>query len=306
MARKKTSGRTSDRLAQPSGKGLVGRSTGVTQMANPGNRRVVNKTSAPRMQSTRDGLVVANTEMLAQYNTTSGSDTLHALGLNPADANVFPWLCQIARRYTYYRWKRLRVMWSSLSSTTASGQITMGVMYDIEDLNAWFIATGNHVRALTQLKEASQGPFWGSVIHQERGTTRAEIQVDADVTRAHMRTLWHIVDSVTGGSTPLDNQAVAVYLGMVVGNGGTAFAAGSVWLDYEIEFCHPAVAFATPVFARERVGVEGQRWRVVPSDPGYPPLPGPDQPTPPVEPKPDEPDEPTDPPTKPESNACVV
>lgn len=305
MARKKTNGRMSDGLTQPSGKGLVGRSTGVTPMVNPGNRRVVNKTSAPRMQSTRDGLIVANTEMISQYNTTAGQDTIHAFGLNPADANIFPWLSNISRRYSYYRWKRLRVMWSSLASTTNSGQVTLGVMYDLEDLNAWFIALGNHVRALTQLKEASQGPFWGSVIHQERGTTRAEIQVDPDVRRAHMRTPWHICDGSTGGSTPLDNQAVAVYLGMVVGNGGSAFAAGSLWFDYEIEFCHPAVAFASPVVAREREGIEGQRSRPVPSDPGNPPLPKPTEPTPPVEPKPDTSDAPADPPTTSDPSIAV-
>lgn len=223
--------------------------TKVTPQANPSARMNIVRPVGPRIRSVGDGLIVRNKEFFKAKSSNAGSLVVGRVGMNPADPNVFAWLSSISSRYAYYRWRSLRVMYSSSCPTTQRGLITMGLFYDREDLDAWY--TFPSIRDLTQTTGATQGPVWGSTItcHPD-GSHSSEIQVCVDVNRAHLRTPWHILDASTT-STALDNQAVAVFLGDVTDTNAASdgLNCGTIWFDYEIEFRHPTAATAEGALA---------------------------------------------------------
>ena len=249
------------------------------QMANAGARRQQYRRRAPVVTSTSQGVIVSNAELLSRSNTLSGSNVGGWFGINPADPAVFGWLTNIARGYGYYRWRKLRLLYVSGCGSTVAGDYTMAPIYDYEDAAAWAV-TGSII-ALTQAESAVQGPVWSSTSRSVNGRMVADMMIDVDVSRAHMRTPWHIVDASTT-TAAIDNQAVAVYLArMFSPNGvGTIFA-GSLWADYEIEFRHPVTTTSNTFLALGPTRTLGQEI----SYPAYPD--GTRKPDPPKPPSPD-------------------
>lgn len=245
MARKKSTKQNMNAWPQAKSTPLV------APMATVANRRVQVKARVPKIQMAGDGLTVKNKEFFSNVSAATAAATVGRVGLNPADPNVFGWLSSIALNYTYYRWKRLKVMFASQTSTTTAGSITLGLFYDREDLDSWF-GSASPTTYLTQVVGASQGPFWGSTIScLQNGEHSAQIQAVADVDMAHMRTKWHIIDGNTGG-TAVDNQAVAVFLGNVQSSAGASLTVGTLWFEYEIELRHPT--FHNPTVALRTLG----------------------------------------------------
>lgn len=202
----------------------------------------------PKVRTTGDSMLISNKEFFFYKGSDQSSRRVGAIGLNPANDFVFPWLAALAKRYTYYRWKHLRVLYGSACPTDQRGLITLGLFYDKEDTDEWFLSSGDQIRDLTQTVGSSQGPVWGSTItcHPD-GSHSSEIQVVCDVARAHMRTRFHLIDN-NPGDTATDNQSVAVYLGHITDPNGVAagLGCGTIWFDYEIELKHPTAISSNP------------------------------------------------------------
>jgi len=250
------------------------------------------RASGPRITSTKAGLQIANNEQFVLVSGAASLSVAGALGLNPADSNVFPWLSGICRRYGLYRWKKLRVLYQSACPSTTGGAITLGLMYEREDLNGWVGVTGSSSIALSQCGSASVGPVWGSTMTTTNQGSISTNMVEVDVARTHQRVPWHTVDAATDG-TSTDNQAVAAFLGYTVSpTGGTAtdtFNVGRIWFDYEIELLHPTFLYTETAFRGvERGGgmFDPARDIILVKEPGGPlprPLPPPPPPQKPIE-----------------------
>jgi len=252
----------------------AGQQRKVAALANVARRLTMNRPAGPVVRTSGDTMVVSNKEYFFYKGSDQSSLRVGAIGLNPANDFVFPWLSALAKRYTYYRWRKLRVLYGSSCPTDQRGLITMGLFYDIDDLNAWFASPADPVRELTQTVGSSQGPVWGSTItcHPD-GSHSSEIQVVCDVERAHMRTKYHLVDKFPEGN-PGDNQAVAVYLGHVTDpNGaGQGIGCGTIWFDYEIELRHPTAVTSNldPITTARLAAPAKQPHEIsVPWDPPY-------------------------------------
>jgi len=160
------------------------------------------------------------------------------LYISPISTGNFPWLSGIATSYAYYRWRRLRVCYSSTCPTTTSGDVALGLFYDVEDVDAWYAGT-NHFSGLSQTQNSVSGPFWGSTLtNNQKGQSVSEIMLDADILRTRMRTQYSLV-SVPSPDTADQNQAIALHLGIVIGQSGSAGNVGRLFFDYEIELVHP-------------------------------------------------------------------
>lgn len=247
----------------------------VAPMANVGKRLTMARTVGPKVVTKGDSMLITNKEFFLYKGSDTSALRIGSVGLNPANSFVFPWLSALAKRYTYYRWKSLRVLYGSSCPTSQRGLMTMGLFYDLEDANAWFSTSTAPVRDLTQTVGSSQGPVWGSTVTcHPNGTHSSEIQVVCDVNRAHMRTRFHLIDDNTAG-TALDNQAVAVYLGHVTDPNGQAdgLGCGVIWFDYEIELLHPTAVTSNPstaFAATARIaGASDPQEVSVPWDPPY-------------------------------------
>lgn len=218
----------------------------VTALSNIGKRTVLNRRKAPRLTATQNGLVVSNNEFSVSLGQASSADSFAWFGVNPLDSAVFPYLHSIARNYAFYRWKRLRVLYSSNCATTQRGAVVIGSFYDREDLNQWVTSGGARFVTLTQTNPSSMGPVWGSTITWHPTGGEAQIMIDMDVSRMHTRTQWHILNTASD-DTAVDNQAIAVYFASATSPSGVPAPCGDIYFDYEIEFLHPKPAFAPAV-----------------------------------------------------------
>lgn len=255
----------------------------VTPLTNRGNTTVLKK-FPPVIRTSADTCIIKNKELCFGASTASASDGINKVGLNPADPNVFGWLSSIAGRYTYYRWKKLKVMYQTGCDTNINGSVNMAVFYDIEDLNQWWAGTFP-LNGISQVEGYTAGPYWGSTITCHKDLTHsAEIEVNVDVQKAHMRTQWCLVDRTSSpptGAEGLNNQSVPVFLGWVMtanGSGSTRWV-GAVHVEYEIELRHPTAQAANAAF-RAEYGydpMKDMRWVT----PQFPPIP-----PPPADPKP--------------------
>lgn len=248
------------------------------------------RTTGPRLTSTKSGLQIANNEQLSLVSGAPDLSIASGLGLNPADPGVFAWLSGIARRYALYRWKKLRVLYQSSCPSTTGGAVTLGLMYEREDLNGWIGTLGLSSTALSQCGSASVGPSWGSTMTTTNQGSTSTNMVEVDVARAHQRVPWHTIDGTTNG-TGTDNQACAAFLGYntspVGGAGSSVINVGRIWLDYEIELLHPVFFFteAPSLYAERGDGMydPARDIRFV-REPGTPiPRPLPSPPTKPVD-----------------------
>lgn len=237
------------------------------------------------MRQTKDSLVVSNQEYFTTWSSSWGGDIGHRVSLSPADVGVFSWLAHIARCYTYYRWKKLRICWQSYASTSTAGDVMLGLFYDKEDIDRWFL-NPNKLQNLSQTVGASSGPVWASTLHNNGRDLTSEIMAVADVSRAHARTNFHLVDDSLSGGFPTDNQSVAVFLGAVVGanqipaTSETPIAVGRIWIDYEIELLHPTAGTSHAPIVSLR-GYDPERDTVVEPAPWLPrPRPNPTPPEP--------------------------
>lgn len=274
MANQKNKGKRTQKRTQARGAG--GRlltSSNVNVMAPQSNRTVLTRTVAPKFSMSGDSLIVKNKELWVTLSTVGNADVLGRVGLNPADGNVFPWLSAIADRYTYYRWRHLRVCFQTYVGANTTGDAHLGLFYDREDLDAWF-SGANPLGGITQTVGSSGGPVWSSTISNDGTNLFSQIMSIADVRRAHMRTNYHLIDSSTA-STALDNQAVAVFLATLMGSNGSGSASstpvGRIWFDYEIELLHPTAQSANSSLAVVQSGFDPNRdFRTNPVSPSFP------------------------------------
>lgn len=227
---------------QGSGKKGPIRVTTVNPRTNIASRTIVTKTVAPRIRSTTDGCVVRNEEMFGTIigAPSASTTTIASLSLNPCNYTVFPWLSNIAVRYSLYRVRKLRVHLNSVVPTTVTGSATIGGFYDREDLLHWN-ALGTTI-TLSQTPKASSGPVWSSALSRgQRGIT-SDIMYEFDANRAHVRVPWFKCDANPTGDTEF-NQSVGCHLGVAVDFTGLASQlAVQVWFEYEIEFLHPSTS----------------------------------------------------------------
>lgn len=78
--------------------------------------------------TTAAGCVVTNCETIAKLTGAGGFKSV-AMLLMPG-AREFVWLSAAAGVYSKYRWRKLRLYYTPLCSTSSSGEVAMGLSYD--------------------------------------------------------------------------------------------------------------------------------------------------------------------------------
>lgn len=230
-----TKSRKSTKAASP-----MGRATGTTTQAIA-NVKGYTKGARPVMSSTSNGMVIKNSELVLDKDGTGGHQKFE-FGLNPTDTNAFGWLGHLARCYGQYRWKKLRLCWQGSVPSTVTGDLYLGVCYNINELGAYGPLTPSQSRqAISCSRDTFSGPVWGSSLKTVGGRLTADMMVDVDVAMAHQRYKWNTCNSYTAETGNADDTlAVSVYIiGIFGGNDTWTALIGSLWVDYEIEFINP-------------------------------------------------------------------
>lgn len=126
----------------PSGGGSLVSHPGATAGAVAGVANGVTiRRSAPKIRQSKGVIRIMHKELLftVKNTTTLNVQNTFAAGqsmyqVNAGAAITFPWLSTIASQYDYYRFKRLRLVYVPMCSTTETGRVMLG--YDPDSTDA--------------------------------------------------------------------------------------------------------------------------------------------------------------------------
>jgi len=223
--------------------GLV--TTRVNQSANLANRTVV-RNGAPRVTSSGGPSITVSHTELATFVVANTTDTYTAGNTTPG-GTLFPWLSTIAKGYSQYRWKRLRLLYSGLCGTNTAAPVILGAFYDGIDAKNWL--TTHSFGDLVSTYGGVAGPAWaGTLTRDSKGRTSSEIMLEFDVDRIHRRTPWLTVGNLgpPSGSLAYDVINCGAWYGLSIGSLPSITSIGMLYWDYEVEFTLPTIPTANP------------------------------------------------------------
>jgi len=180
---------------------------------------VVGKTGSAVIKNRSRGVIISHSEMISTLTSsaTSNNYTTNSFVINPAKADVFPWLSSIAINYDKYRIRRMTVHLNSMQPTSVAGK--MGIAYDpdsTDDLPA------DRAEVYAMFKHV-EGPLWQS------------LSFDVPVSRQEKFCNTHTaVDSKL-----IDEGMVVIFSDLVT---ATSAALCDVIVDYDVELLDPQQA----------------------------------------------------------------
>jgi hypothetical protein len=183
------------------------------------------------LEATEHSVRVHGHEMLA---TTFCSSTTVRNGpflINPAIANVFPRLAPLALSFEKYRFKSLRLIYTSAAPTTRSGQIALCIVSDVE----------------------AQAPGDIVEMYNYECSVVSPVGMGASTPRFRMSDpgKWYLTNAVTSFTSAVDptnrfvGKIFALSTRSTSADSGTI--AGEISIEYEVEFCNsrPSLAIST-------------------------------------------------------------
>jgi len=197
----------------------------------------VTKNAGPRLTPTPKGLIVSNTEFLADVSLPTGAGVriIGGYSFNPATSNF--WLTNIAKSYQFYKIRKLSWTYVPFAPTTVGGVVEEGLFTNYEQFLAWY--NNGTVRDLSKLGEYNAFPPWGGALNSSMGTSRDPLTIVADVRMIHRQREWFVVDELTGSSDfAREQQAIGVSLGFQATSPGLSATTlvGKLFVSYELEF----------------------------------------------------------------------
>jgi hypothetical protein len=96
---------------------------------------VTGRLGQPKIKNNRRGVIINHSEMLNTLTASVSASNYKVTNyvINPAKADIFPWLSSIATSYDKYRMRKLRVTLNSVQPTTVAGKYGIGYDPDSTD-----------------------------------------------------------------------------------------------------------------------------------------------------------------------------
>jgi len=141
-------------VANPKNYGYMANVTMPAATAN-----VVGRMGNPRMSNKTRGVVITHSEMVNTLvsSSTASAFSTYSFVINPAKADVFPWLSSVAVNYDKYRIKRLAVHLNAMQPTSKAGK--MGVSFDPDSTDDLPVDRGE----VYAMYKHVEGPLWQSL-----------------------------------------------------------------------------------------------------------------------------------------------
>jgi hypothetical protein len=175
-------------------------------------------TQGPQFLGGRDKTVICHKEFIKNIGGTL-TFSCDNDGINPGNADVFPWLASVAISFESYRFRKLRFRYEPTAPTSQPGSVMMAIDYDCEDA-----APDTKAEFLS---------YYGSC----RSSPWASFSMDFDLARLH-----HPFYFVRGHTWPTDRKLYdcGQFLWGVEGINGVEV--GEIWVEYEVELIHPQIS----------------------------------------------------------------
>jgi len=183
------------------------------------------KRRTPQISNIADGcLRIKHKEYVTELNSSATAfAVVQSFAVNPANANLFPWLSALASRFESYRFKSLRLIYQSESSTLSTGY--MGIAFDS---NTDDPPPTNKPQACAY-KSVKRDNLWKAftlVVSSEELNKRKSYYNDTQGTAI--------------GTAKQD----LYYTGNLFAFSGTAAGntvVGELWVEYDVEFMTPEI-----------------------------------------------------------------
>jgi hypothetical protein len=222
--------------------------------ANPANQQLIRRAGAPKITYRENGVIVQNTEKFRGVASDVGGSTKiqEVWCMNPASFDVFPWLANLTRGYSRYRFRKLHLSWAPHVGTTVSGVVAAASAYDAEDAVAYAVNFGGGGTSLTNTSSQAEfcegPPYAGGSLSSSVSSVSGinHLGIAFDTSRMNDAQKWFIVDpawaQIVGSTTDYAriNQTVPCFALLQYRNGTTVeLELGSWYVSYEIELVHP-------------------------------------------------------------------
>lgn len=178
----------------------------------------LNKRNAPKMTTTKRGMFINHSELISGVFLGAGAPTAYnavKFSVNPGKFSTFPWLATVATNYDKYVFRKLRLIYMPLVSTSTGGRVGICFDYDSSD------ATPN-----------TRADFFNSTRHSESAVW-APLELNVPVDK---------VERFTNTHTSTDSKLIDLGSFSYMTDASTAAASSSVGdliCEYEVELLRP-------------------------------------------------------------------
>lgn len=234
-----------------------------------GNKEVLRGNGNRLITTTRDGIRVRFQESTT-YLISDPTGLVKGYELLGGLFTVTPWLGNLAKNYSKFRFNSVRVLYQSVCPTTQTGDVIIAWVPDVNDASSW---SGNvNSTSIFNYPKWVSGPCYAG---STTGFGQNSMSVTVSRSEIHNSMPWFYV----GQSGELLNHFAGAFIYQLGANGsGAGKSCGRVHVEYDIELCQPQsplhLALKNPLSIDER-------GRQTHPDPDFPssPKPGLDRPS---------------------------
>jgi hypothetical protein len=180
------------------------------------------KYSAPKMTNTAQITTICHREFISDISSSILFSVVKNLPINPGMSSTFPWLSQVAARFEKYRFKYLRFIYETDSSTFVAGSIMLVPDFDADDP-----APISKSQALSY-KSSVRTQLW------EHCTCECA-QIDLNAMKQYYIRTGNISQSVDIKTYDVGNMFVCS------SGAETSNSCGELWVEYGVDLISPNV-----------------------------------------------------------------
>lgn len=234
--------------AAKAGKQMAKQGNGGGQVAKAGANAAVAvaktmRAKAPVVRMEKGATVITHRELVGNITGTDAFSIAASIALNPGLAATFPWLSQVARNFDQYNFRKLRAHFVPRCATSQAGGVYVAVDPKSSDV-----------------PPTSEG-IMGSYHNLVEDAPWKEMILDVAKEILHTTKKKYIRTTTLSAADITSLYDVGRLLVAVVGFGGN-FAAGKLYIEYEVELFEPSL---TPYGGVESGSIDGAGGGLLPN-----------------------------------------
>jgi len=198
------------------------------------------RTNAPKLRTTREGVVVTHREYIQDVTRASNTFTIDTIAVNAGLASAFPWLSQVAGRFESYTFERLDYIYEPMVPTTQAGSVMMAVDFDASDS-----APANKTTIMSY-KGATRSSPW-----------QASRLVCSAIDRTKMVPERYVRTAALVGSYDIKTYDMGTLFVSTVGTGTASVSLGELYVEYTVKLRTPQIQTGASLALTRRTAQSG-------------------------------------------------
>jgi hypothetical protein len=198
------------------------------------------RTNAPKLRTTREGVIVTHREYIQDITRTTNTFTVDTIAVNAGLASAFPWLSQVAGRFESYTFERLDFIYEPMVPTTQAGSVMMAVDFDAAD------AAPANKTTIMSYKGATRSAPW-----------QASRLVCSAIDRTKMVPERYVRTAALVGSYDIKTYDMGTLFVSTVGTGAATVNLGELYVEYTVRLRTPQIQTGASLALTRRTAQSG-------------------------------------------------